>query len=74
MEKANKATTTTGKRLQQKADDIKDEKIVKALLNADISGLSRDEAKIKLRKIIDRIENSEDIFYAEFISSNPHNF
>lgn len=46
---------TVGKRLQKKADDLKDEKIKNALIEADISGLSRNEAKAKLNNIVDEI-------------------
>lgn len=44
---------TVGQKLQKKADDLKDEKIKNALIKADIKGLSRDEAKAKLNKIVD---------------------
>ena len=44
-----------GKKLQKKADDLKDKMVVTALLNADIKGLSADEAKAKLNNIIDEI-------------------
>lgn len=46
---------TVGKKLQKKADDLKDEKIKNALIKADIKGLSRDEAKAKLNQIVDEI-------------------
>jgi len=46
---------TVGRRLQKKADEIKDEKIRNALLKANISGLSKDEANTKLKNIIDDI-------------------
>lgn len=46
---------TVGKKLQKKADDLKDEKVINALLKANISGLSRDEAKSKLKNIVDEI-------------------
>jgi hypothetical protein len=45
----------TGKRLQQKADAAKDEKIKAALIKADICGLSSEEAKAKLNNIIKQI-------------------
>jgi len=41
--------------LQEKADEAKDEKIVAALMNANISGLSKDEAKANLKNIVDEI-------------------
>lgn len=44
---------TVGEKLQKKADDLKDEMVKNALLNADIKGLSRDEAKAKLKNIVD---------------------
>lgn len=47
--------TKTAKALQQKADDLKDEKVKNALIKADISGLSRDEARAKLKNIVDEI-------------------
>ena len=46
---------TVGKKLQKKADDLKDEKVKKALLKADISGLTREQAKAKLNNIVDEI-------------------
>jgi hypothetical protein len=46
---------TIGKKLQKKADDLKDEKVKNTLAKADISGLSRDKAKAKLYKIVDEI-------------------
>jgi hypothetical protein len=45
----------TSKRLQQKAEAAKDEKIKAALIKADISGLSSEEAKAKLNNIIKEI-------------------
>ncbi len=50
---------TVGKRLQKKADNLKDEKVKNALLNADISGLSRAEAKAKLKNIVDEILDND---------------
>lgn len=47
--------TKTAKALQEKADYLKDEKVKDALLKADISGLSKDEAKAKLKNIVDEI-------------------
>lgn len=47
--------TKTAKALQKKADDLKDEKVKNALMKADISGLSRNEAKAKLNNIVDKI-------------------
>lgn len=47
--------TKTAQRLQKKADDLKDEKVRTALLNADIKGLPRAEAKAKLNNIVDEI-------------------
>ena len=46
---------TVGKKLQKKADDLKDERVRNALLKADIKGLSRDDAKAKLYNIVDEI-------------------
>jgi hypothetical protein len=46
---------TVGKKLQKKADKIKDEKVKIALVKADISGLTREEAKAKLNNIVDEI-------------------
>lgn len=48
-----------GKTLQTKADESKDEKIIKALLNADTSNLSKEEAQKKLRNIIKEIEDTD---------------
>jgi len=47
--------TVIGKRLQKKADALKDEKIINALKNANVSGLSKGEAKAKLDNIVDEI-------------------
>ena len=44
---------TTGKKLQKKADDQKDEKIRSSILKTDIKGLSREEAAAKLKNAID---------------------
>lgn len=44
-----------GEQLQKKADDRKDERVKNALLKADISGLSREKAKAKLKNIVDEI-------------------
>lgn len=44
-----------GEKLQKKVDDLKDKQVRNALLNADIKGLSRDEAKAKLDNIVDEI-------------------
>ena len=46
---------TVGEKLQKKADDLKDERVRTALLNADIKGLSGAEAKAKLNNIVDEI-------------------
>lgn len=46
---------TVGKKLQKKADNLKDEKVKNALLKADISGLTSGEAKAKLKNIVDEI-------------------
>lgn len=50
-----KPSKKVGEKLQKKADDIKDERIITALLNADIKGLARGEAKAKLNNIVDEI-------------------
>lgn len=47
--------TVVGKKLQKKADDLKDERLKNAILKANIKGLSRDEAKAKLTNIVDEI-------------------
>ena len=46
---------TVGQILQKKVDDMKDEKVKNALIKADIKGLSRGEAKAKLKNIVDEI-------------------
>lgn len=51
-----KGDTKTGIKLQQKADNEKDKKIIEALKKADIKGLSREKAKEKLDKIVDNIQ------------------
>jgi hypothetical protein len=45
--------TPMGKRLQKKADEAKDERIRSALLKADIKGLSREQAQIKLKIVVE---------------------
>jgi len=50
-----KPSQKIGEKLQKKADDLKDERVRTALLNADIKGLSGDEAKAKLNNIVDEI-------------------
>ena len=47
--------TIVGKKLQKKADDMKDEKLKNAILKADIKGLSRDAAMKKLTNIVNEI-------------------
>lgn len=47
--------TNTGRKLQKKADDLKDERVINALIKANIKGLSRDEEKAKLSNIVDEI-------------------
>lgn len=49
--------TVVGRRLQRKANAAKDERIKNALLKADISGLSKSEAKAKLNNIVNEILN-----------------
>lgn len=44
---------TVGKKLQKKADDLKDEKIRSAIMKTNIKGLSREEAAAKLKNAID---------------------
>ena len=50
--------TKTAKRLQKKADNLKDERLVTALIKAKTKGLSKDEAKAKLKNIVDEILES----------------
>lgn len=45
--------TPMGKRLQKKADEAKDERIRSALLKAVIKGLSREQAQIKLKIVVE---------------------
>ncbi len=52
----NKYSTEVVEPLQQKADEQKDEQVIKALLQADISGLSRDDALKYLKNVIDETE------------------
>ena len=47
--------TKTGKRLQKKVDDKKDDALRDAILKTDISGLSKDAAKQKLKTVIDNL-------------------
>ena len=47
--------TKTAKKLQKKADDAADEKIKQKILSTDISGLTRDEAKAKLKNAVDSL-------------------
>lgn len=47
--------TKTGKRLQKKADAAFDEKLRLAIMKANISGLSRDAARQKLKDTLDSI-------------------
>lgn len=47
--------TNTAKELQKKSDDSVDEKIKQAILSADISGLSRDDAIKKLKNAVDSL-------------------
>lgn len=46
---------TVGKKLQKRADNLKDEMVKNAILKANIKGLSRGEAKAKLNNIVDEI-------------------
>lgn len=46
-----------GKILQKRADDLKDQKIVDALIKADLSGLTKEQRGVKLKSIINKIEN-----------------
>jgi hypothetical protein len=50
-----RSSQTVGEKLQKKADDLKDERVVNAILKADIKGLSRDEAKKRLNNIVEEI-------------------
>ena len=45
--------TKTANKLQKKADDIADKKLQNVIFNTDITSLSREEAKIKLKNAID---------------------
>lgn len=47
--------TKTGNGLQKKVDDKNDNALRTAILQTDISGLSRDEAKQRLKTVIDNL-------------------
>ena len=44
-----------GKVLQRKADNAKDERLISALIKADLTGLSKDQIIQKLKNIVDEI-------------------
>jgi len=44
-----------GEILQQKADKAKDDKLVSALISADLSGLTKDQKRQKLKNIVDKV-------------------
>jgi len=46
--------TKTGQKLQQKADDAKDDALVHALIKLDISAVPADEAKKKMLAIVEK--------------------
>lgn len=47
-----------GNSLQKKVEDVKDDAVISAILQTDISGLSRNEARLKLSKVINKtLEN-----------------
>lgn len=48
--------TRTGKSLQEKSDESLDNKIVEAILNCDISGLSKKDARAKLDGVIEGVK------------------
>jgi hypothetical protein len=50
--------TKVGKDLQKKVEDAKDDAVIIAILQTDISGMPRNEARLKLSKIINQtLEN-----------------
>ena len=57
---AHNHDTKTGKKLQKKAEELKDEKIINAIIKADIKGLSRDEARAKLNNVIEEVEEVDE--------------
>ena len=54
--KYNKYSTVVIEPLQQKVEDLKEEHVIQALLKTDTSGLSKEEAFLKLVNVIDEID------------------
>lgn len=52
----NKYSTVVVEPLQQKVEDLKDQQVIQALLKTDTSGLSKEEAFLKLVNVIDEID------------------